>query len=427
MSMCSSASLTVSGPDAILPTLGGQESIVVAPSQTLNDEEYQLLRSIAIKTVRHLGIVGECNIQYALDPKSTDYRVIEVNARLSRSSALASKATGYPLAYVAAKIALGYTMPEIPNAITRRTTSFFEPALDYLVCKLPRWDLGKFRGASLRIGSEMKSVGEVMAIGRTFPESLQKGLRSLEHGRMGLNCDAAEAALDEWSHDEVNGVAGRERFALALDVDDLVVAAKLARDLQPWFGVAKVGLELYSAAGPEAIVRMTAAGFSVFADLKLHDIPTTVGRAARVLGGLGVVYLNFHAVGGLAMLRAGVEGLAEGAAAAGLAAPISLAVTVLTSDPDASAIDERVEMAVAAGCGGVVCAASDIARVRAIGPDLVTVVPGIRGPTGDHHDQARAATPAEAINAGASVLVVGRAVTRADDPVGAAMSLVGQL
>ncbi|HSN99935.1 MAG TPA: carbamoyl-phosphate synthase (glutamine-hydrolyzing) large subunit, partial [Candidatus Nanopelagicales bacterium] len=163
------------------------ESIVVAPSQTLNDHEYQLLRSIAIKTVRHLGIVGECNIQYALDPKSSDYRVIEVNARLSRSSALASKATGYPLAYVAAKIMLGYTMPEIPNAITRRTTSFFEPALDYLVCKMPRWDLGKFRGASMRIGSEMKSVGEIMAIGRTFPEVIQKGLRMLDIGVKGLD------------------------------------------------------------------------------------------------------------------------------------------------------------------------------------------------------------------------------------------------
>ena len=166
------------------------ESIVVAPSQTLNDEDYQLLRSIAIKTVRHLGIVGECNIQYAFDPLSTDYRVIEVNARLSRSSALASKATGYPLAYVAAKIALGYTMPEIPNAITRRTTAFFEPALDYLVVKMPRWDLGKFRGANLRIGSEMKSVGEVMAIGRTFPEVIQKALRMLDIGVRGLDPDA---------------------------------------------------------------------------------------------------------------------------------------------------------------------------------------------------------------------------------------------
>ncbi len=165
------------------------ESIVVAPSQTLTDEEYHLLRTIAIKTVRHLGIVGECNIQYALDPNSTDYRVIEINARLSRSSALASKATGYPLAYVAAKIALGYTLPEIQNAITRRTTAFFEPALDYLVCKMPRWDLGKFQGAEMRIGSEMKSVGEVMAIGRTFPEVIQKALRMLDIGVKGVDPD----------------------------------------------------------------------------------------------------------------------------------------------------------------------------------------------------------------------------------------------
>src|SRR5215831_5112588 len=166
------------------------ESIVVAPSQTLNDREFQLLRSVAIRTIRHLGIVGECNIQYALDPASEDYRVIEVNARLSRSSALASKATGYPLAYVAAKIALGYALTEIPNAITRRTTAFFEPALDYLVCKVPRWDLAKFRGASMRIGSEMKSVGEVMAIGRTFPEALQKAVRMLDIGVRGLDPDA---------------------------------------------------------------------------------------------------------------------------------------------------------------------------------------------------------------------------------------------
>ncbi|MEQ8277388.1 MAG: carbamoyl-phosphate synthase (glutamine-hydrolyzing) large subunit [Deltaproteobacteria bacterium] len=163
------------------------ESIVVAPSQTLNDEEYHVLRTIAIKVVRHLGIVGECNIQYALDPFSTDYRVIEVNARLSRSSALASKATGYPLAYVAAKLALGYTLPEIPNGITRRTTAFFEPALDYLVCKFPRWDLTKFKGASMKIGSEMKSVGEVMAIGRTFPEVIQKATRMLDIGVHGVD------------------------------------------------------------------------------------------------------------------------------------------------------------------------------------------------------------------------------------------------
>jgi carbamoyl-phosphate synthase large subunit len=168
------------------------ESIVVAPTQTLNDEEYQLLRSVAIKTIRHLGIVGECNIQYAFNPQGTDYRVIEVNARLSRSSALASKATGYPLAYVAAKIALGYALPEIPNAITRRTTAFFEPALDYLVCKVPRWDLPKFRGASMRIGTEMKSVGEVMAIGRTFPEVIQRALRMLDIGVWGLDPEAFE-------------------------------------------------------------------------------------------------------------------------------------------------------------------------------------------------------------------------------------------
>jgi carbamoyl-phosphate synthase large subunit len=163
------------------------DSIVVAPSQTLNDYEYQHLRSIAIRTIRHLGIVGECNIQYALDPRSTDYRVIEVNARLSRSSALASKATGYPLAHVAAKLAIGYSLVDLPNGITRRTTAFFEPALDYLVCKVPRWDLTKFQGASMRIGSEMKSVGEVMAIGRSFPEVIQKALRMLDIGVQGLD------------------------------------------------------------------------------------------------------------------------------------------------------------------------------------------------------------------------------------------------
>lgn len=172
------------------------ESIVVAPSQTLNDHEYQKLRSIALKTIRHLGIVGECNIQYALDPESTEYRVIEVNARLSRSSALASKATGYPLAYVAAKIAVGFTLPEIPNDITKRTTAFFEPALDYIVCKFPRWDLSKFQGASHEIGSEMKSVGEVMAIGRSFPEVIQKAIRMLDIGFDGL-----EGAQEELSED----------------------------------------------------------------------------------------------------------------------------------------------------------------------------------------------------------------------------------
>ncbi len=155
------------------------ESIVVAPSQTLSNAEYHGLREIAIKTIRHLGIVGECNIQYALHPKTGDYRVIEVNARLSRSSALASKATGYPLAFVAAKLALGYTLPEIKNSVTKKTTACFEPALDYVVLKIPRWDLNKFENAAPRIGTEMKSVGEVMAIGRSFEEVLQKAIRML--------------------------------------------------------------------------------------------------------------------------------------------------------------------------------------------------------------------------------------------------------
>jgi carbamoyl-phosphate synthase large subunit len=162
------------------------ESIVVAPSQTLSNREYHLLREIAIKVIRHLGIVGECNIQYALHPQAEDYRIIEVNARLSRSSALASKATGYPLAFIAAKLALGYGLHELPNTVTKVTKAFFEPALDYVVVKMPRWDLKKFRKVSRRIGSGMKSVGEVMAIGRRFEEALQKALRMLETGAQGL-------------------------------------------------------------------------------------------------------------------------------------------------------------------------------------------------------------------------------------------------
>ena len=162
------------------------ESIVVAPSQTLSNKEYHQLRKTAIKIIRHIGIVGECNIQYALDPNSENYRVIEVNARLSRSSALASKATGYPLAFVAAKLALGYGLHELKNSITKTTSTFFEPALDYIVCKIPRWDLNKFKGVSKQIGSSMKSVGEVMAIGRTFEEAIQKGLRMIGQGMHGL-------------------------------------------------------------------------------------------------------------------------------------------------------------------------------------------------------------------------------------------------
>ena len=162
------------------------ESIVVAPSQTLSNSEYHKLRALAIKIIRHIGIVGECNVQYALDPNSEDYRVIEVNARLSRSSALASKATGYPLAFVAAKLGLGYGLFDLKNSVTKTTSAFFEPALDYVVVKIPRWDLTKFHGVKRELGSSMKSVGEVMAIGRTFEEALQKGLRMIGQGMHGF-------------------------------------------------------------------------------------------------------------------------------------------------------------------------------------------------------------------------------------------------
>ena len=162
------------------------ESIVVAPSQTLSNSEYHKLRALAIKIIRHIGIVGECNVQYALDPQSEDYRVIEVNARLSRSSALASKATGYPLAFVAAKLGLGYGLFELKNSVTKTTSAFFEPALDYVVVKIPRWDLTKFHGVKRQLGSSMKSVGEVMAVGRTFEEALQKGLRMIGQGMHGF-------------------------------------------------------------------------------------------------------------------------------------------------------------------------------------------------------------------------------------------------
>ncbi len=176
------------------------ESIVVAPSQTLTNEDYHYLRSLAIKIIRHIGIVGECNVQYAFDPKSMDYRVIEVNARLSRSSALASKATGYPLAFVAAKLGLGYGLFDLSNSVTKSTSAFFEPALDYIVVKIPRWDLGKFHGVRREIGSSMKSVGEVMAIGRTFEEAIQKGLRMIGQGMHGF-VGNHELKINDVDHD----------------------------------------------------------------------------------------------------------------------------------------------------------------------------------------------------------------------------------
>ncbi|MBI2374189.1 MAG: carbamoyl-phosphate synthase (glutamine-hydrolyzing) large subunit [Deltaproteobacteria bacterium] len=210
------------------------ESIVVAPSQTLDDSEVQLLRDVALKTIRHLGVVGECNIQFALSPHGPEYRVIEVNARLSRSSALASKATGYPLAYVAAKIALGYRLHEIQNGVTGKTTAFFEPALDYLVVKYPRWDLEKFRGVSTRIGSEMKSVGEVMAIGRTFPEAFQKALRMLDIGVDGLDPDLLRN-LD--LEEALRRPTPLRAFALARAMDQgmQVEEIRALTGIDPWF------------------------------------------------------------------------------------------------------------------------------------------------------------------------------------------------
>lgn len=221
----------------------------------------------------------------------------------------------------------------------------------------------------------------------------------------------------------------QQRLALALDVDDLVAAVRLAKGLKPYFGVAKVGLELYSAVGPDAIGAMVDLGYEVFVDVKLHDIPTTVNRAARVLGAVGATYLTLHAHGGVTMLRAGVDGLAEGAADAGLPPPCALAVTVLTSDADAPPhiVPKRVRIAGEGGCGGIVCAASDLQIVRELAPRMKKVVPGIRPAGTPVDDQARVATPSEALAGGADLLVIGRAVTRAEDPQAAAEALLAEV
>ena len=218
----------------------------------------------------------------------------------------------------------------------------------------------------------------------------------------------------------------RAHLALALDTDDMVVALRLAHELQPWFGVAKVGLELYTAAGPDAVTALADLGYDVFLDLKMHDIPTTVGRAAAVVGAYGARYLTLHAFGGVTMLRAGVEGLHRGASRAGLELPVALAVTVLTSDAHAPShiVPKRVQLALEAGCGGLVCGAPDVADVRELAPRLMVVVPGTRPPGADAHDQARTDTPAAALAAGADLLVVGRAVTAAPDRAAAASALV---
>jgi orotidine-5'-phosphate decarboxylase len=217
----------------------------------------------------------------------------------------------------------------------------------------------------------------------------------------------------------------RSHLALALDLDDLVAVLRMARPLVEYFSVAKVGLELFCAAGPETVGALTRAGFDVFIDLKLHDIPTTVGRAARVLGGLGVSYATVHTSGGLAMVEAATISMAEGADAAGLPSPSVLGVTVLTSDSDAppEELARRAAIAADGGCGGVVCAASDLAVVSAAAPGLLKVVPGIRPSQVGADDQARVATPGDAIRAGADLLVIGRAVTASADPEAAAASV----
>lgn len=250
------------------------ESIVVAPSQTLTNSEYHKLRELAIRIIRHIGIVGECNVQYAFDTESEDYRVIEVNARLSRSSALASKATGYPLAFVAAKLGLGYGLPELKNSVTKDTSAFFEPALDYIVCKIPRWDLGKFQGVSRQLGSSMKSVGEIMAIGRTFEEVIQKGIRMIGMGMHGFvaNKDFAVDDLDK----ALNEPTDRRIFYLAqalesgYTVDRLHELTKIDR----WFlhkldRIKKIEKELAAAESlatlsDELLKEAKIAGFSDF-------------------------------------------------------------------------------------------------------------------------------------------------------------------
>ncbi len=211
------------------------ESIVVAPSQTLTNTEYHKLRAISIKIIRHLGIVGEFNVQFALDPNSENYRVIEVNARLSRSSALASKATGYPLAFVAAKLGLGYALHELKNSVTKTTSAFFEPALDYVVCKLPRWDLSKFEGVSEQIGSSMKSVGEVMSIGRSFEEAIQKGIRMLGQGMHGLVANS-EISFSDLEY-ELQNPTDRRIFALAEAFEKKYTVEKLYEltKIDKWF------------------------------------------------------------------------------------------------------------------------------------------------------------------------------------------------
>ncbi len=250
------------------------ESIVIAPSQTLTNSEYHKLRELSIRIVRHVGIVGECNVQYAFDPQSEDYRVIEVNARLSRSSALASKATGYPLAFVAAKLGLGYGLFDLKNSVTKTTSAFFEPALDYVVCKIPRWDLGKFRGVDRELGSSMKSVGEVMAIGRTFEEVIQKGLRMIGQGMHGfvdnkeLKIDNVEEALSEPTDKRIFVI--EKAFAAGYSIDEIHDLTKIDRwFLQKLYKIHETDKELHACTSVnvldnELLRRAKVQGFTDF-------------------------------------------------------------------------------------------------------------------------------------------------------------------
>jgi orotidine-5'-phosphate decarboxylase len=234
---------------------------------------------------------------------------------------------------------------------------------------------------------------------------------------------------DESSEVEETPAELRDRLVLALDVDDVVEAIRLVHELKPWFGVAKVGLELFTSAGPDAVLSILAEGMKVFLDLKLFDIPTTIAKAGRVIGALGPSYLTLAGFGGVPMLRAGVDGLNEGASRAGLDVPMAVAVTILTSDTSAPehVLGNRVRAAVEAHCGGVVCAASDAAEVKLLAPGLTVVVPGIRTEGSPRHDHGRPATPGEAFAAGADLLVVGRAVTAAADRAEAAAALIGSI
>ncbi|WP_459189502.1 carbamoyl-phosphate synthase (glutamine-hydrolyzing) large subunit [Parabacteroides sp. APC149_11_2_Y6] len=265
------------------------ESIVIAPSQTLSNTDYHKLRELAIRIIRHIGIVGECNVQYAYDPESEDYRVIEVNARLSRSSALASKATGYPLAFVAAKLGLGYGLFDLKNSVTRTTSAFFEPALDYVVCKIPRWDLGKFHGVARELGSSMKSVGEVMAIGRTFEEAIQKGLRMIGQGMHGFveNKELVISDIDKALHEPTDRriFVISKAFRAGYTVDQIHELTKIDRwFLQKLYGIMQTSKELRQLTVDSGQLTVKKEYKEQLSPVTCQLSPVTLLRKAKQLG-----------------------------------------------------------------------------------------------------------------------------------------------